>query len=139
MSHIQHETFESVTLHLVVKIESSKITISATRGAVTYFTYLMKSYVPLKNNFRAKAKMLKNTKMLDYMKEICDDLSEMGDDMSEMVGDIDDNRTQILKEYTEKKEKIQGMRLIMNFILVKFIFSGLKFVVFITSPLCPQT
>ena len=56
--------------------------------------------------------MLKNTKMLDYMKEICDDLSEMGDDMSEMVGDIDDNRTQILKEYTEKKEKIQGMRLI---------------------------
>ena len=46
--------------------------------------------------------MLKNTKMLDYMKEICDDLSEMGDDMSEMVGDIDDNRTQILKEYTEK-------------------------------------
>jgi len=72
----------------------------------------MKSYKPLKNNFRAKAKMLKNTKMLDYMKEICDDLSEMGDDMSEMVGDIDDNRTQILKEYTEKKEKIQGMRLI---------------------------
>ena len=49
--------------------------------------------------------------MLDYMKEICDDLSEMGDDMSEMVGDIDDNRTQILKEYTEKKDKIQGVRL----------------------------
>ena len=70
-----------------------------------------------KKNFRAKAKMLKNTKMLDYMKEICDDLSEMGDDMSEMVGDIDDNRTQILKEYTEKKEKIQGMRLIMKLIL----------------------
>ena len=60
--------------------------------------------------------MLKNTKMLDYMKEICDDLSEMGDDMSEMVGDIDDNRTQILKEYTEKKEKIQGMRLIMKLV-----------------------
>ena len=60
--------------------------------------------------------MLKNTKMLDYMKEICDDLSEMGDDMSEMVGDIDDNRTQILKEYTEKKDKIQGMGLNISFL-----------------------
>jgi len=63
---------------------------------------------------RAKAKMLKNTKMLDYMKEICDELTEMGDDMSEMVGDIDDNRTQILKEYTEKKEKIQVLRQIFD-------------------------
>ena len=49
------------------------------------------------------------------MKEICDDLSESyGDDTSEMIGDIDDNRTQILKEYTEKKEKIQVLRQIFD-------------------------
>ena len=51
--------------------------------------------------------MLKGTKMLDYLKEVWE---ELGDESGHGFDDIDAKRKEILMEYNEKKDKITILR-----------------------------
>jgi len=60
---------------------------------------------------RAKAEILKGTKMLDYLKEICE---ELGEPQLHGIEDLDAKRQDIVNEYKSKKDKIQRLSDIFN-------------------------